>query len=514
MIKNLLKYCLCFLLLCFSIKVNAQGLDNKWVLGDGFTHIGDSSQSFLIDFSNGISFDTVGNWKFNTGISSTCISNSNGELLFYTNSFHIGNSTGDTLLNGTCINIGANNQGCTNSFLNTHPQTSIIIPNLSDSNLYYLFYNPFNMIIQQNPLPILTPAFNVYYSIIDMRLDSGRGGVVLKDFILLSDTIGAGKLTATKHGNGKDWWLVIQDFQSDHYIKYLITANGIIGPNYQSIGVIKDRFHHHRHKQIFSPDGSKFANTLIEVFDSTTNDIELLDFDRCTGMFSNPRIINVVDSVQFTSGLSFSPNSKYLYVVCEKKIFQFDTDITNVSSSIQVIGQYDYSNPGNPWGGNHFNTSQLAPDGKIYIGDGMSTSLSFINEPDKPGLLCNFKQRELPLPGWCRGLPTLPNYHLGALTGSLCDTLFTGINSTASNFHQEIKVSPNPSTSVFKLSFFKAEQELHLKVLNAQGKLLNENSIAKGSTEYSLDLSSYSNGLYVCVLYSANKSVSVTLLKQ
>jgi hypothetical protein len=89
-----------------------------------------------------------------------------------------------------------------------------------------------------------------------------------------------------------------------------------------------------------------------------------------------------------------------------------------------------------------------APDDKIYFScvynDGVSgypypdsvsnmynENLSVINYPDSPGVACGFAPFSYYLGGnetyW--GLPNNPNYELGPLTGSPCDTL-TGISPT------------------------------------------------------------------------------------
>lgn len=61
-----------------------------------------------------------------------------------------------------------------------------------------------------------------------------------------------------------------------------------------------------------------------------------------------------------------------------------------------------------------------------YLGN---ENLGVINLPDSPGLACNFQPWSFYLGGkrtyW--GLPNNPDYELGPVTGSICDTL-TGIN--------------------------------------------------------------------------------------
>jgi hypothetical protein len=75
-----------------------------------------------------------------------------------------------------------------------------------------------------------------------------------------------------------------------------------------------------------------------------------------------------------------------------------------------------------------FDIAQLAPNGKIYIGTGNTTlRMHVINNPDEPGLACNLVQHGITTPTYYwNSLPNHPNYFLGALAGSPCDTLSVG----------------------------------------------------------------------------------------
>ena len=67
----------------------------------------------------------------------------------------------------------------------------------------------------------------------------------------------------------------------------------------------------------------------------------------------------------------------------------------------------------------------------IYISSYDGTyMLHVINQPDSFGLACDVQQHAvtLPGPGGNMAVPTFPNYNLGPLVGSPCDTL-TGIVS-------------------------------------------------------------------------------------
>ena len=65
----------------------------------------------------------------------------------------------------------------------------------------------------------------------------------------------------------------------------------------------------------------------------------------------------------------------------------------------------------------------------------VNTHLSVINSPDSAGLACDYQAFSVPLPG-CRtylGLPNNPDWNLGVIAGSICDTLTVGINQSVND---------------------------------------------------------------------------------
>ncbi len=86
------------------------------------------------------------------------------------------------------------------------------------------------------------------------------------------------KLTATRHANGRDWWIITQAQDVDTtYRKLLITPQGIQGPFLQKIGP-GDHARRFFGQMVFSLDGSTLAAA------SANSTIDIFDFDRCTGM--------------------------------------------------------------------------------------------------------------------------------------------------------------------------------------------------------------------------------------
>jgi hypothetical protein len=96
-------------------------------------------------------------------------------------------------------------------------------------------------------------------------------------------------LNAIKHGNGRDWWVFAKRSNAllggppdnDFYI-HLVDTAGIWPQPVQSIGTLNST---NGGKITFSPTGDKM------IFTNLRDLIEIYDFERCTGLLSNPLTI-------------------------------------------------------------------------------------------------------------------------------------------------------------------------------------------------------------------------------
>jgi hypothetical protein len=264
-----------FVLLVVPFSLSAQNRTNVWELCYVFDPDFAKCQ---LDFNvNPVEVDTMQR-PMAFFITDASICDTSGQLLFYTNGIVIGDRDYDTLRNSVNFNPGA---------LTTYDdpdglsacQAVVILPFPSQPNLYYLFHVTGNYFFANNQTE--AEPFHLSYSVVDMNLDGGFGGVVdtLKNKYIIVDTLSWGGITACKHANGKDWWVIVHRYYSDMYYKLLLTENGIEGPYKQHIGsvITKDV----GLQAVFSPDGSKFC------FSNHGGWFDYMDFDRCTGEFSN-----------------------------------------------------------------------------------------------------------------------------------------------------------------------------------------------------------------------------------
>jgi hypothetical protein len=487
-------------LLMFPPTALSQGRNNLWMMGYGGLTPPTLLGGIDVNFSSGqpiISY-IPREMEFKRAVST--ITDNSGNLLFVTNGFYIADATGDTMQNGS----GLNPSVYTSWYPDGLPpvQMNIIIPYPDNNNLYYLFHKTID-----DPFGALLTKY-LYYSIIDMSLNSGFGAVTTKNQVLLNDSLCKGNLTACKHANGRDWWLIFHKAYSTTYYTYLITPNGIDGPYSQSIGIIREN---DLGQAVFSPDGTHFA--CYNLRNSYPSHLEVFNFDRCTGLLSNAVHIAINDS-STAVGVAFSPNSKYLYVSSTNYVYQFDVTAASIPTTQATVAVWDGFYSPNPPFGTYFDIAQLAPDGKIYISTGNSTlHLHVINQPDSAGIVCDLVQHGIPLPAFnYNSLPNHPNYFLGALAGSPCDSLTSQNNDQAYDFR--FGVYPNPNTGVFNIGYQLPQNTSGiLEIYDVNGSLIWSRTLPVWSTFQKIVLSDkFASGIYLIVIkagicYSTRKFI-------
>src|SRR4030095_14737495 len=107
------------------------------------------------------------------------ISDSIGNLLFYTDGITVRNSNHAIMPNGT---------GLTGNSTSTH--SAIILPMPGSPGMYYIF----------------TTFYDFSYSIVDMSLNNGLGDVTVKNHIIMAN-VNTEKQCVTRHANGVDIWI-------------------------------------------------------------------------------------------------------------------------------------------------------------------------------------------------------------------------------------------------------------------------------------------------------------------
>ncbi len=268
------------------------------------------------------------------------ISNSNNDILFYTNGILIRNKDNEIMDNGLGLYSW-----------NGDMQNSIILPILDDTNKFYVFT------IGNTDINRRTDS-GLCYSIVDLSYNNGLGKVIIKNKQIIKDI--HSEIAAVHHANGKDYWIVVYSKSKPILYSILLKRDGTILPPIENkVGIVKkDTVYYEQGWLRFSPSAKRLAS-----IDGVRNGyIELFDFDDSTGIISNPIQFKFYKDA-FRFSCEFSPNEKYLYVAEDPYfdkggVTQFDISSRNSNDILQSRTQiYE----GSAYG------IQLAIDGSIYF---------------------------------------------------------------------------------------------------------------------------------------------------
>ncbi|HRH66994.1 MAG TPA: T9SS type A sorting domain-containing protein [Bacteroidia bacterium] len=500
------KYFFIWILLLVYSFANGQGRNSIWCFGD----------SAGIDFRN-ISAPSLFASGMNSIGSCSTISDTTGNLMFYCSSPDIVNFNNGVLPLGIVYNrnhLKMQNGDSLNCRAWYHEM--VIVPDPDNSNLYYIFHVG------------VTNLYGLYYSVVDMSQDSGRGAVISKNTQLRNE-IGGDYIQAVKHGNGKDWWVIFRTAppSNNKFYVYSINSNGVQFDHIDSIGPLSST---NGGDLRFNSNGTQFA------FCNWNGLLALYDFDRCTGTIS----LNEIIHQEFSAGTSpfffdccFSPNDSMLYVssvpyystndTSQIYIYQFRLWMPNVYASKLVIWSVPYPNfPG---------AVRLAPDNKIYIA-AQSTgypydstnyytenmNLTVINQPNLVGALaCDVQPFSFYLGGkrtyW--GLPNNPTYDLGPLTGSLCDTINTiieqpeiihsALNLSYQSAWQSVIVNANNLKGI--------KIEIYLSDISGRILLADEGKIISGCFTRNISMDNLAVGVYLVTIVTDKEKLSGKIVK-
>lgn len=335
------------------------------------------------------------------------ISDTAGNLLFYTNGQVLFNRNHDTM-----------EAGLLGGFSSTHAAT--IVPQPGSNSLYYIFNAPELGVYQQ---------YDLVYSIVDMTLNDGLGGVVSPKNIILKESMGE-KLTYVKHNNDMDYWIIGHEINSNRFCSWLLSNSGIGQEVISQIGHI----HYSAINNIVSLGCIRVSHDMKKIA-LAINDtggiaptakvgyLEIFDFDNETGIVSNPvHIPNILrpygvefsydNSKLFTASSDGSVGKMYQYQLksmdgknLNAQEIKASEAILNVSGSVGAF--------------------QMGPDRKIYVTKPQSNYLGVIEDPDMKGL--NSYVEQSVFLGNGQTLSGLPNYTImykDILRKTECNNIF------------------------------------------------------------------------------------------
>lgn len=408
-----------------------------------------------------------------------------GKLLFYTNGWTLLDKNGNDVPGGDSLSPTPYSLSDIVNGGNNFQQNSFIFQHSEDSSLYTMVHTTlYNPTIAYGPLL-------VWKSIIKINVDSTIS-VIEKNTIVISDTVETTGIIGCKHGNGRDWWVIIKNqftsifhtllFTPDNLFHYQLSTAG--APNLMNSSTM-----------VFSPDGQYYAT-----YDNTTG-LYIYSFNRCSGQLT---LLNHMPNPQNGSylgpGICFSPNSQYLYFNDLLHIWRMPMQSSLNPSDIQLVqNNYLFTDSALMWAGNYFNM-ELSNDGRIYIGN--TSSFRFfatISNPDA-ALIANVGYAH-----WgAFQIPYFNNrtynnhafYTLGALPNSPCDTLGLSVGHLQIKTPQ-INIGPNPNNGNFIINFTEQKISGVLEVYDLNGQLLHSEYLAPWSNTKQVNLQNkLSNGMY------------------
>ena len=362
--KNCFVICKLFFLTLISVtsfSVFAQKEGNIWYFGD---YGG-------LDFNSGTpAVLENGQMSCFEGVAS--IADPDGNLLFYTNGMTVYNKNHQVMQNGTGL------LGHTSS-----TQSGVIVPLPLSSTQFVIF-----------TVDYASNDGKLHYSTVDITLAGGLGAVVNKNIFIQTNS--AEKISAVRHQNQQDIWVVIHERANNVYKSYLVTSAGVLmTPVVSSTGpVLGSGAVGVQGCLKFSADGNRLA---MATYGSLRVDVST--FNKATGAVTYSFGFNYPEQ---TYGVEFSADGQFLYATVSynlKQIYQI-----NIQQHTNVLIANTAMAPGG---------LQLAPDGKIYVArydrpNISSKYLGIINNPEVAGAGCNYVDQGLYLGAGASfmGLPT------------------------------------------------------------------------------------------------------------
>jgi hypothetical protein len=286
----------------------------------------------------------------------------------------------------------------------------------------------------------------IYISVVEPLFNGGRGRIVSANNLLTNQYV-SGQMRACKHGNGRDWWIIIPFVGQETspislttkfgFVRFLLTASGVKGP-FASVFFVPAREYRFYERWDYrgcalSPDGSRLAHLYCE------DTIGVYNFNRCSGEIELERKIPVVSNKDLKMQFVFSTDSRFLYVIGSTTVHSIDlTDSVPISlpdgKRLIVRTRLMYAE----WDsldvlGHALNT----PDGKIciqqFIRFNNRVAQHTIHRPNLPPGLNDMEWEAIrwPLQSFVCNEHYFPNYTLGKWSASPCDTLRFNIHNAS-----------------------------------------------------------------------------------
>lgn len=357
---------------------------------------------------------------------SASICDSSGQLLFY--------SDGRRLWDW-------NNQEITDT-LRGHQSamnSAYVVPRPEHANEYFLITVDSHRNQLQNGLR--------YTRVIACREE---GVSVAEVNVLLAENM-TEKITAVRHHNGVDYWLITHDFGNNQFRVFLLSETGIQFSAVYNAGISHGTSQSDYDAVVGAMKASPQGNLIVATITNPPSKTDVVSFNKQDGVIAE-LVSFVSDTLEGFAvgayGLSFSPNGDFLYLAStyDQRVFQFNVSLLpNVQSFLNSRELVYTFSDGNQTPS--FQNLQLSVDGMIYLSN-FTDYLAVIESPNSQGVACSLQDSVIQLlNSGIYGLPAFIDSYDYTISG-VCDT-GVGINEQTNS--QAIDVYPNPTSGELRL---------------------------------------------------------------
>jgi gliding motility-associated-like protein len=369
----ILKRYFLFLILTFTIQtpvVFGQLQNNNWIFGYGAR----------VNFSGPIPVGSS-NAAINSNESTASVSDpATGQLLFYTDGRKVWNTNNQVMPNGANLLGG---------FFNSCTQGALIVPFPEDNQRYYLFT------LEELEALSLSPVVDngLRYSVVDMALNGGLGDVQVATMNTPLATDLTEKLIVIRSAEIQGFWVIAHKKNANEFLAWKIDACGVIAqPVVSTVGSFFTSVPIGANEawsgaMDASPDGNRIGMPI-----DWSDRIEFFDFNKTTGVVSNPLTVNVTDdsSPGFLRkyGACFSPDGSKFYYTNINSVYQLNLS-TYTSAAIASSNTLIYFPNLEPIVYPCLQIEQ-APNNKLYVAIGNAERLDEISNPNALGLGCAY----------------------------------------------------------------------------------------------------------------------------
>ncbi len=285
-----------------------------------------------------------------------------------------------------------------------------------------------------------------------------------------------------------------------------------------------------RKQLFFNSNGSKLVAT------GGAGLIEYFDFDRCTGIISNPINISQSFETPLILGAAISPNDSILYISTDTNspdtsyLFQYNLADTNIRLTKDTIHVFTY-----PPSVYEAGFLKLGPDKKIYVANAyyngiqnffpfadsmynyINMNVGIIQSPDSIGASCNYQPYFFNLGGKRNyaQFPNNPDYDMGPITNSICDTV-TSVTALLPKENAAITIFYHAD---WQTAFINANglkgSHIQLVVMDISGRIVysEKGESRDGFFTKDLSMSNFASGIYLVSIFTERERLTGKMVK-